>query len=194
MSLGTSYTIPNTTITPDMHTNGTAQNQVLLTGVTPFAPTYQTLNTSYITESTNLYYTSARAITDAKTAISPTDSAEIDFTYTSGNIIASLINASIANGKLANSSITLGSTAISLGSTSRTIGGLSGLTLTSGTLTKPTISATTINFPNASIPIQNIGGGTIGQVIMFGALNNGTPADRINVSNIPNDQRNIKFY
>ena len=41
MSLGTSNLIPNTTITPTMLSNGTAQNQVLLTGISPFAPTYK---------------------------------------------------------------------------------------------------------------------------------------------------------
>ena len=39
--------------------NGSVQNQVLLTGSTSFSPTYQTLNTSYITENTNLYHKSA---------------------------------------------------------------------------------------------------------------------------------------
>jgi len=44
---------------------------------------------------TDKYYSSTQAQTDAKTAISATDSTEIDFTYTAGNITASLINNSI---------------------------------------------------------------------------------------------------
>ena len=73
-----SYGTPSDGINVSNIPNGLAQNQVLLTGTTPFAPTYQTLNASYITESTNLHYPSPRAIADAKTAISVTDSAEID--------------------------------------------------------------------------------------------------------------------
>ena len=70
----------------------------------PTAQTYKINNVEYLatktTDSltqgtTNKYYSSTKAQTDAKTALSATDSTEIDFTYTAGNITASLINNSI---------------------------------------------------------------------------------------------------
>ncbi len=67
------------------------------------------LNTDDIQESanpTNKYYSSVRAQAGAKTAISATDSGEIDFTYSGGNITASLKTGSIANTKLTSSAIT----------------------------------------------------------------------------------------
>jgi len=65
----------------------------------PTGQTYKINNVEYIATkttdnltqgTTNKYYSSAQAILDAKTAISATESTEIDFTYTSGNITASL--------------------------------------------------------------------------------------------------------
>lgn len=53
--------INNASISNTKLINGTAQNQVLLTGISPFSPTYQTLDTSFITENTNLYYTDSRS-------------------------------------------------------------------------------------------------------------------------------------
>ena len=50
-----------------------------------------TKNTNHLTEgTTNKYYSSTLAQADAKIAISSTDSTEIDFTYTTGNITAIL--------------------------------------------------------------------------------------------------------
>ena len=50
-----------------------------------------TKTTDNLTEgTTNKYYSSTLAQADAKIAISSTDSTEIDFTYTTGNITASL--------------------------------------------------------------------------------------------------------
>ena len=56
----------------------------------------QQLNADMIPDgTTNKFYTSAKAQTDAKLAISATDSTEVDFTYTSRNITASIKNNSI---------------------------------------------------------------------------------------------------
>ena len=71
MYLGGSFSISAST------GNGTAQNQVWITGVSPFSPSYQLLNTSYITESGNLYYTNARA----RASISTTNTTQITHTY-----------------------------------------------------------------------------------------------------------------
>ena len=81
-------TIPAITtgsITPAKFSNGTAQYQTLITGATPFSPTYQTLNTSLVSENSQfLYYTTARAQTDARTAI--TGIAPILYNRTTGEI------------------------------------------------------------------------------------------------------------
>ena len=56
----------------------------------------QQLNADMIPDgTTNKFYTSEKAQTDAKLAISATDSTEVDFNYTSGNITASIKNNSI---------------------------------------------------------------------------------------------------
>jgi hypothetical protein len=91
---------------------------------------------------TNKYYSSALAQADAKTAISVTDSAEIDFTYTSGNVTASLKTSSIANTKLDNSSITIGSSPVSLGSTLSVINGGT-INTTTGTSTLVDVNGST---------------------------------------------------
>ena len=72
---------------------------------------------------TNKYYSSILAQTDAKAAISATDSTEIEFTYSGGNITASLKAGSIVNTKLTKSAITIGTTAMSLGGTYSGIAG-----------------------------------------------------------------------
>ena len=70
------------------------------------------------------------------------DSSEIDFTVTAGaSVTAALINGSIANARLTNSSITIGSTAVSLGGTATTITGLASLNSTN--ITGSAISAST---------------------------------------------------
>ena len=61
--------INNASITPSKLSNGTAQGQILLTGVSPFTQAFQTLNTTIVPEGTNLYYTDTRA----RLAISGTD-------------------------------------------------------------------------------------------------------------------------
>ena len=85
------------------------------------------LRTSEISENTNLYYTDLRA----RSSITPTDTAEIDHTYSSATgVLTSDIKAlSIANSKLTNSSITLGSTACALGSTTTTVAGLTSISI-----------------------------------------------------------------
>ena len=92
MSLGGTYTIPTLT-------NGTAQYQTLLTGVSPFSPVYSTLNTSYVSENSGfLYYTTARAQTDAKTSISVVSTgSEISASYLGGVITIPAITANIIN-------------------------------------------------------------------------------------------------
>ncbi len=56
----------------------------------------QQLNSDVIPEgATNKFYTSAKAQTDAKLAISATDSTKVDFTYTSGKITASIKDNSV---------------------------------------------------------------------------------------------------
>lgn len=81
------------------------------------------------------------------------DSTYIDFTVTAGTSVTAVISSgSIQNGHLANSSVTVGSTAISLGGTATTIAGLSSLTSVnitgsaisaSGALTGGTVTAAT---------------------------------------------------
>lgn len=105
------------------------------------------LNTDNIQESgtpTNLYFTNLRA----RSSIIPTDTSEIDHTYsTSTGILTSDIKAlSIANGKLTNSSITLGSTAMSLGSTITTVAGMT--SITTSTISSTTQSSGTIEARN----------------------------------------------
>jgi len=57
-----SSVINNGCITPAKHSNGTAQNQVLLTGASPFTPSYSTLNTSMVSENSGFqYFTNTRA-------------------------------------------------------------------------------------------------------------------------------------
>ncbi len=60
------------------------------------------LNTEYISDATrtNKYSSSTLAQADAKIAISSTDSTEIDFTYTTGNITAILKDNTIDIGRL----------------------------------------------------------------------------------------------
>ncbi len=53
-----------------------------------------------LTDGSNLYYTRARAQMDDKNAISTTDSNELGFTYTAGNITASLFSNSVDIAKL----------------------------------------------------------------------------------------------
>jgi len=89
---------------------------------------------------------SAHFVTGSRGAIFETgrfvDSAYIDFTVTSGvSVTGVIISGSIQNGHLANSSVTVGSTAISLGGTATTIAGLS--SLTSVNITGSNISAST---------------------------------------------------
>ena len=68
------------------------------------------------------------------------DSSEIDFTVTPGaSVTAALINSSIANARLVNSAITIGSTSTALGATSTTIAGL--VSLFSQNITGSVISA-----------------------------------------------------
>ena len=68
------------------------------------------------------------------------DSSEIDFTVTPGaSVTAALINGSIANARLVNSAITIGSTSTALGATSTTIAGL--VSLFSQNITGSAISA-----------------------------------------------------
>ena len=64
----------------------------------------------------NLYFSNARA----RSAISASDSSEIDFTYNSGTgvLTADLIDGSIANARLANSSVSFGGVSVALGSSS----------------------------------------------------------------------------
>ena len=102
--------------------------------------TYTIDNAEYLTTkttndliegTTNKYYSSILAQADSKLAISATDSTEIDFTYTAGNITASLKAGSIAITKLTSSAITIGTTAISLGGTYSGIAGALSFTGTS---------------------------------------------------------------
>jgi len=67
-------------------------------------------------------------------------------TLTSGDVTSALSNGSIANSKLVNSSVTVGSTAIALGASSTTLAGLSSVTSTTfvGALTGNASSATTV--------------------------------------------------
>ena len=70
-------------------------------------------STDNVTEGSNLYYTDARA----RSAISVSDTAELDLSYNSGTgvLSADLKAGSVANAKLANSSITIAGAATSLG-------------------------------------------------------------------------------
>ena len=80
----------------------------------PTGQTYKINNVEYLASkttdnltqgTTNKYYSSTLAIADAKTAISATDSTEIDFTYTGGNITASLKDNSVPLSRLVSGSI-----------------------------------------------------------------------------------------
>jgi len=98
------------------------------------------------------------------------DSSEVNFTVTTGtSVTAALINGSIANARLANSSITIGTTNIALGATSTSLAGLASLfsanitgsaisasgALTGGTVTSAgNISTTTGNITTVGGYIQ----------------------------------------
>lgn len=106
-------------------------------GISVTAPTSDAVNldtgsTHFITGVDNLIFQSANFV----------DSAYIDFTTTAGtSVTAVLISGSIQNGHLANSSVTVGSTAIPLGSAATTIIGISSLASTN--ITGSIISAST---------------------------------------------------
>ena len=117
-------------------------------GISVTAPTSDAVNldtgsTHFITGVDNLIFQSSNFV----------DSTYIDFTTTAGtSVTAVIISGSIQNGHLANSSVTVGSTAISLGGTATTIAGISSLTATnitgsaisaSGALTGGTVTAAT---------------------------------------------------
>ena len=101
-----------------------------------------TLTTSDITEETNLYYTSTKAQADAKIAISSTDSTEIDFTYTSGNITAILKDNTIDISRIKSTQISTANTANTL--VHRDLSG-----------NFSTGSITTIGITNNTMPITN---------------------------------------
>jgi hypothetical protein len=74
-----------------------------------------TKNTNDLTEgTTNKYYSSVLAQADAKIAISSTDSTEIDFTYTSGNITAILKDNTVDISRLKTAQIDTANTAKTL--------------------------------------------------------------------------------
>lgn len=95
-----------------------------------------TASTSSITEGANLYYTDARA----RSAVS----AGTGITYNSTTGVIG--TASIPNSSLANSSVTIGTTAIALGASSTTLAGLTSVTSTgfTGALTGNASTATTL--------------------------------------------------
>ena len=75
----------------------------------------QQLNADMIPDgTTNKFYTSEKAQTDAKLAISSTDSTEVDFTYTAGNITASIKNNSIDISRIKTAQIDTANTANTL--------------------------------------------------------------------------------
>ena len=75
----------------------------------------QQLNADMIPDgTTNKFYTSEKAQTDAKLAISSTDSTEVDFTYTAGNITASLKDNSIDISRIKTAQIDTANTANTL--------------------------------------------------------------------------------
>ena len=68
-------------------------------------------DTGSLPEGSALYFTTARA----QGAISVTDSSEFDLSYSEGAISGALKNGSVANGRLANSAITIGGASTALG-------------------------------------------------------------------------------
>ncbi len=94
-SITTTYT--HVSASDDLTVGSSLRNLGTLTqvGDATFSGAVNGIPTAKIPEGTNLYYTTARTLTDAKTAISATDSTEIDFTYTTGNITASIKDNSV---------------------------------------------------------------------------------------------------
>jgi hypothetical protein len=107
---------------------------------------------------TNKFYISAKAQTDAKLAFSATDSTEVDFNYTSGNITASIKNNSVDVSRIKTAQISSYSAANSIvqinapsGFTANAI--IAGsLDVMSGTVKNPTGLNYTIN----SVALQHL--------------------------------------
>ena len=136
------------------------------------------MNTTYLTEGTNLYYTVIRFGLDFATkntdcltqgtinkylnAFSVLDTTEINHTYTTASpILSSVINAgSIVNSKLTNSSITLGGTVMALGSTISTL--TNPLRLLGGYASSGIIVNIMIATPTLSLGLKSNSGGVLG--------------------------------
>ena len=147
--------------------------------------TYTIDNAEYLTTkttndliegTTNKYYSSVLAQADAKTAISSTDSTEIDFTYSAGNITASLKNNTIDISRLKTAQIDTANTANSL--VKRDTNGYiysSVLNASSGTGSTSTLDfvnmSTTSTGISGLIPSINCGGD--GVIVLKSTGNNG---------------------
>jgi hypothetical protein len=151
----------------------------------PTGQTYKINNAEYLTTkttndliqgTTNKYYSSTLAQADAKIAISSTDSTEIDFTYTTGNITAILKNNTIDISRLKTAQIDTANTANTL--VKRDTNGYifsSVLDASSGTG-----STSTLDFVNMSTTSTGISGlipsikcGGDGVIVLQSTTNNG---------------------
>jgi hypothetical protein len=103
------------------------------------------------------------------------DSAYIDFTVTAGaSVTAVIISGSIQNGHLANSAVTVGTTAIPLGSSATTIAGITSLTATN--ITSSNVSASGTLTGNAVTAVGNISTTTGNITAANGYITAGSPA------------------
>jgi hypothetical protein len=145
--------IPNSSLT---------NNSITINGASVALGGSRTLGTDDIAEGANLYHTTARA----RAALSA--GTGISYNSTTGAISTS----AIPNASLANSSVTVGTTAIALGASATTLGGLTSVTSTSfaGTLTGNADTATSAGKWTTARTIS-LGGDLTGNVSFDGSAN-----------------------
>ncbi len=127
------FTVTSTTPVANLSIGGNAATATTATNAT---------NTA-ITNNTSSGSTWYPTFVSANTGNLPqtVDSSSFTFVPSTGTLAATVFSGSgasltnIPNGALTNSSVTIGTTTISLGGTSTTLGGMTGITLTSGTVT-----------------------------------------------------------
>jgi hypothetical protein len=106
-----------------------------------------------------------------------------DLSITTGGVTNAMLAGSIENGKLSNSSLTIGTTAISLGGSSTTLGGLSSVTSTSftgslqgnisGNAATVTTNANLTGVVTSTGNITTIANGNITNAMLAGSIENG---------------------
>ena len=139
--------LANSTITLGSSTLTLGSTTTSVSGLTLSLPTIGGTGAAFSGSSSGTTTVVATAIAGTTTITLPAVTGTVVTTGDTGTVTSAMLAGSIANAKLANSSVTIGSTSVSLGSTVSTF---AGVTLTSPILTTPAVGSAGLTIAGSS--------------------------------------------